>query len=150
MTAILIGELAQRTGVPVRTIRFYESIGLLPCPARGPNNYRKYTEDDVERLQMVASARGLGISIADIAEILAARDNGVAPCQRVLDVLARRIADIDRRVERLLGLQKSLLRIHAKGMTLPLDDVRGEGCVCKLIRNTPASQSEDATRSLYQ
>ena len=131
---MFIRELAQQTGVPARTIRYYESIGLLPRPQRAVNNYRQYAVGDVERLRFIAGARNLGISLEDIAEILAARDNGIAPCQRVLDTLAQRLTEIDRRMADLLALRESLQRLQSEGATLPLDDVRGEHCVCYLLK----------------
>ena len=84
---MFIHDLAQQTSIPATTIRFYETKGLLPRPRRAANNYRQYTPADAERLRFVASARHLGLSLDEIAEILAARDQGIAPCQRVLDVI---------------------------------------------------------------
>jgi len=132
---MIIRELAQQTGVPAKTIRYYESIGLLPRPKRAANNYRLYTSTDAERLRFIASARALGFSLNDISEILAARDQGIAPCQRVLDAIARRLAEIDRRIVDLLALRDSLQQLEAEGSNLPLDDVRGEHCVCYLLKS---------------
>ena len=70
---MIIHELGRQTGVPAKTIRYYESIGLLPRPSRAANNYRQYTPADVERLQFIASARSLGLSLDDVSEFLAAR-----------------------------------------------------------------------------
>ncbi len=131
---MVIRELAQRTGVPAKTIRYYESIGLLPRPQRAANNYRQYTPADVERLRFIASARSLGFSLDDIAEILAARDNGIAPCQRVLDAVAQRLTEIDHRIADLLALRDILKRLQSEGAVLPLDDVQGEHCVCYLLK----------------
>lgn len=131
---MFIRDLAQRTGTSARTIRFYETRGLLPSPRRAANNYRQYTAADVERLRFVASARSLGLALDDIAEILAARDRGIAPCQRVLDVIEKRLAEIDRRIADLLALRESLKNLHAEGMALPLNDVNGEHCVCYLLK----------------
>lgn len=131
---MVIRELAQLTGVPAKTIRYYESIGLLPRPKRAANNYRQYTPADVERLQFIASARALGFSLDDIAEILAARDNGIAPCQRVLDAVAQRLTEIDRRIADLLTLRDCLQQLQSEGAMLPLDDVQGEHCVCYLLK----------------
>ena len=131
---MFIRELAQQTGVPAKTIRYYESIGLLPRPQRAANNYRRYVAGDVQRLQFIAGARTLGISLEDITEILAARDNGIAPCQRVLDTLAQRLIEIDRRIADLLALRESVQRLQSEGAALPLDDVRGEHCVCYLLK----------------
>jgi DNA-binding transcriptional MerR regulator len=131
---MFIHELAQLAGISATTIRYYESIGLMPKPERSANNYRHYTSADVERLRLIAGARGLDIALDDIADILRARDNGVARCQRVLDALNQRLADIDRRIADLLALRETLDQLKSEGAALPLDDVRGEHCVCYLLK----------------
>lgn len=131
---MVIHELAQRAGVPAKTIRYYESIGLLPRPKRAANNYRQYMASDVERLRLIAGARSLGFSLNEIAEILAARDHGIAPCQHVLDTIAQRLDEVDRRIADLLVLRDSLKQLHHEGAVLPRDDVRGEQCVCHLLK----------------
>lgn len=128
-----IHELAQQTGVPAKTIRYYESIGLLPRPTRTSNNYRQYGPSDVARLRFIAGARTLGFPLDDISEILAVRDNGLAPCQRVLDTITGRLGEIDHRIADLLTLREALKRLRSEGATLPLDDVRGEKYVCYLL-----------------
>jgi DNA-binding transcriptional MerR regulator len=85
-------------------------------------------------LRFIASARSLGLSLDDISEILAARDNGLAPCQRVLDTIAQRLNEIDRRIADLLTLRDSLRQLHTEGAILPLDDVSGEHCICYLLK----------------
>ena len=66
-----IGVLAAETGVKPRTIRFYEKRGLLPRPQRSESGYRLYAEEDIKRLQLIRSARLLGISIRDVGELVA-------------------------------------------------------------------------------
>jgi len=134
---MMIHELAQHTGIPAKTIRYYESIGLLPLPKRASNNYRQYEPADVERLRFIASARILGFSLEDISEILGARDNGIAPCQRVLDTISQRINEIDQRIAALLTLRDSLSQLQSEGAVLPLDDVMGEHCICYLLKTYP-------------
>ena len=129
-----IGDLVAQSGVPAKTIRYYESIGLLPPPARAANNYRRYQPTDVERLHFIASSRSLGIRLGDIAEILAARDQGIAPCDRVLGVLAERLSQLDRHIADLLILRTDLGQIQATGAQLPRNDVAGERCVCSLVK----------------
>jgi DNA-binding transcriptional MerR regulator len=131
---MLIHDLAKQAGVPAKTIRYYESIKLLPRPKRAANNYREYALVEAERLRFIASARSLGFSLADVAEILAARDNGSAPCQRVLDAVDRRLTDVDRRIADLLTLRDSLRQLQSEGAILPRDDVQGEHCVCYLLK----------------
>ena len=129
-----IQTLAQQTGVPAKTIRYYEAVGVMPSPRRGANNYRVYTEGDVERLRFIASARALGLTLAEIAAILAARDQGSAPCARVLAALDGRLADLDRRLAAMVALRENLAQLRQAGAALPLDDVLGEHCVCYLIK----------------
>ena len=66
-----IGELAQRTGVPIDTVRYYERHGLLPPPQRQPSGYRSYHSEDVTRLRFVRRAKGLGFTLEEIRELLA-------------------------------------------------------------------------------
>jgi DNA-binding transcriptional MerR regulator len=131
---VLIHELAAQTNVPTKTIRYYESIGLMPRPKRANNNYRHYTVTDVEQLRFIANARALDFSLDDIAKILAARDKGMAPCQRLLDTLMQHLTKIDQRIADLIALRETLRQLQSNGATLPLDDVRGEHCICYLIK----------------
>jgi DNA-binding transcriptional MerR regulator len=140
---MFIRELSQEMDIPAKTIRYYESIGLMPPPGRAPNNYRRYEGADVERLRFIASARGLGFSLAEIGAMLAARDQGVAPCERVLSTLDRRRLEIDRRLADMLALRQTLLVLHQEGAGLPRNDVEGTACVCKLIRTHRQSGKVD-------
>lgn len=130
---MLIHELAAESSVPAKTIRYYESIWLMPPPSRGANNYRRYTPADAERLRFIASARSLGFSLADITDMLNAIDTGAAPCRRVLEALDQHLAEIDRRIADMLKLRAVLAQLHDKGALLPQDDVEGKECVCYLI-----------------
>ena len=130
---MFIHELAQASGVSAKTIRYYESIGLIPNPQRADNNYRQYAPDAVERLRFIVSARSLGFSLTDIGEFLSARDEGTLPCKRVLDSIEGRIADIDRRIADLLALRDNLSRVRADGEGLPPDKKCDDDCLCYII-----------------
>lgn len=130
---MFIQELAKLTGVPAKTIRYYESIGLLPDPQRAENNYRQYTTDAVERLRFIVSSRSLGFNLTDIGEFLSARDAGTLPCKRVLDSFDQRISEIDRRIADLLALRDTLTRVRKDGAALPPDRQCDEQCVCYLV-----------------
>lgn len=129
-----IKTLAEKTGLSSPTIRYYESVGLSPEPERLPNGYRHYDESDVARLQFVSSARTLGFTLDDIAEILAFRDRREAPCRVVLDMLQEKADEVTRRIEEMKRLRRELQRLHTLGQTLPTDDVDGKACVCHLIQ----------------
>ncbi len=131
---MFIHDLAEQTGVSAKTIRYYESIGLMPRPRRAANNYRKYAPEAAERLRFIAGARSLGFALDDIADMLAARDGGEAACRRVLKTLDQKLTEVDRRIADLVALREALTRLRREGAALPLDDVRGEHCVCYLLK----------------
>ena len=60
-----ISELAAKTGVTAKAIRFYEAAGVLPTPRRAANGYREYTDDDLCRLRLVVTLRSIGIALAE-------------------------------------------------------------------------------------
>ncbi len=130
---MFIHELAQASGVSAKTIRYYESIGLVPNPQRAENNYRQYAPEAVERLRFIISARSLGFSLTDIGEFLSARDEGTLPCKQVLDSIEGRIADIDRRIAGLLALRDNLSRVQADGAGLPADKKCDDECLCYIV-----------------
>ena len=130
---MLIRELAKQTGLTTTTIRYYESIGLIPSPQRAENNYRQYTREDAEKLRFIASARSLGFSLDDITEFLGARDDGLLPCQRALDSLDGHLTEIDRRIADLLALRETLIAIRQEAKALPQDKAKSEQCVCYLL-----------------
>jgi MerR family transcriptional regulator, copper efflux regulator len=134
---MFIHELAQASGVSAKTIRYYESIGLMPEPPRAENNYRQYPPDALERLRFIVSARSLDFSLTDIAEFLSARDEGTLPCKRVLDSIEDRIADLDRRIAGLLALRDNLSRVRADGEGIPPDKKCDDDCLCYVITTDP-------------
>lgn len=128
-----IHELAERTGVSTKTIRYYEDISLLPPPARKTNGYRVYSEADVDRLRLVAGARRLDIPIAEIQEILDMRDRKEPPCSRLLEIIAQKREEIQVRIEQLKQMNAELSRLYDLGISFPKDDVEGKHCVCHLV-----------------
>ena len=128
-----IKELERRTNLSGKTIRYYESIGLLPPPSRLANGYRNYGEADVDRVKFVAAARGLDFSLDDIGEILDLRDRREAPCRVVLDLLQQKADEISQRIAELQRLEADLRGLHKLGQTFPMDDVDGKNCVCHLV-----------------
>lgn len=109
-----IGELADRLGVTTKSIRFYESIGLMPDPARTASGYRDYAQTDADRLTFIKTAQRLGLSLDEISEIIAFRDRGQRPCGYVADVLDRQVADLDRRIREMRSLRDELKGLQAK------------------------------------
>lgn len=128
-----INELSKITGLADKTIRYYESIGVLPQPKRLASGYRLYDESDIDRIKFVMGLRRLDFSLDDITEILAMRDRREAPCRVVLDLLAEKAEEVSRRIKELVHLEADLYQLHAVGLTYPIDDVDGKNCVCHLV-----------------
>jgi DNA-binding transcriptional MerR regulator len=101
MAGLLIGDVAERTGLTAPTIRYYESIGLLPAPLRSSTGYRRYSEDTVEELRFIRKAQALGFSLDEIAEILTLSRSGSAPCSHVLDLARRHLTAVEERIRQL-------------------------------------------------
>jgi MerR family transcriptional regulator, copper efflux regulator len=95
-------------GVPVRTIRFYEQTGVLPAPERTPAGYRAYTDDAVTRLRFVRTAQTLGLSLAEIADVLRIRDTQGPPCAYVTELLHTHLRALQARIAELTALHDRL------------------------------------------
>ncbi len=134
-----IGEVSQQTGVSTQTIRYYERIKLLPEPKRAGNNYRVYSDSDVERLRFVNRARQLDFALEDIAEILAFRYQNAPPCQYVMNVMTQQITVIEERIGDLQRLRDELVNLHRVGLTMP-EDIEMKQCVCHLIKTGQSNE----------
>ena len=129
---MLIGELASRSGVSTKTIRYYEGIGLLPPPTRSASGYRDYDTSTLDRLAFVRAAQAVGLSLGEIRSIVALRDEGQTPCGHVLDLLRTRSAELDRRITELRTLQGELNRLVARAERLDLADC-DPARICHLV-----------------
>ena len=109
-----VSELAQATGTPADTIRYYERLGLLPAPARGANNYRDYGPAHTERLAFIRQGRGLDMSLGEIRTLLAWRDQPEADCGAVNTLLDAHIGHIATRIRELRALKTQLQTLRAQ------------------------------------
>ncbi|MCZ7569024.1 MAG: heavy metal-responsive transcriptional regulator [Ardenticatenaceae bacterium] len=111
MATMTIGQLARTAGVHPRTLRYYERIGLLRPSGRSAAGYRLYTQSEAERLGFIRRAQQLGLKLAEIAEVIAVREGGAAPCRHVRDLAEAKIEDIDRRIAELETLRGEMARL---------------------------------------
>ncbi|MEO6712757.1 MAG: MerR family transcriptional regulator [Mycobacteriales bacterium] len=103
-----IGVLADASGVTPRTIRYYESLGLLPEPDRR-GAHRSYDASDIERLRRIEMMKELGLSLDEVAEVLAAySDTSAAEKRKVAGVLRTHLEEVDRKIAGLRRLRKEL------------------------------------------
>lgn len=103
-----IGAAARRSGVPAKTIRYYESVGLIAPAERRDNGYRDYGTAEVETLRFIHSARSLGFPVKAVADLLALwRDRNRASAD-VRAMAARHVAEVDARIAELQALRRTL------------------------------------------
>lgn len=103
-----IGQLAKQAGVSTKTIRYYESVGLLPEPARTASGYRSYEGGSLERLRFIRDAQNSGLSLAEIASVLELKEAGTSSCHHTRSLLSRHLAELDRQIERLRETRRKL------------------------------------------
>ena len=109
-----IGALAEATGTPVETIRFYEREGLLPPPARAENNYRLYLPIHVERLAFVRQCRGLDMTLDEIRALIELRDSPAQDCGEINALLDEHIGHVAQRIRELRVLERDLKALRAR------------------------------------
>ncbi|HEY1930984.1 MAG TPA: Cu(I)-responsive transcriptional regulator [Acetobacteraceae bacterium] len=126
-----IGEAAHQADVPAKTIRYYESIGLIGAAARDTNRYRGYTDSDVAMLRFIGRARRLGFAIDDLKQLVTLyRDRGRASGD-VKAIALHHIDRIDRKLEELRTMRAALAELAERchGDDRPecpiLDDLAG-------------------------
>ncbi|MEM7273851.1 MAG: MerR family transcriptional regulator, partial [Actinomycetota bacterium] len=90
-----IGELGERVAVSPKTIRYYESLGLLAEPGRTSGGYRNYDEGAVERLQFIRDAQATGLSLSEIASVLELKGSPTGSCAHTRSLLERHLVDLD-------------------------------------------------------
>lgn len=103
-----IGELAQRAGVGVDTVRYYEREGILPPADRADSGYRRYRPDDVARLQFVRRAKALGFTLTEIAELLALSAQRGADMETMRAAAETRLADVNAKLAELERIRAGL------------------------------------------
>jgi len=111
VTLLTIGQLARRSGVPVRTLRFWSDAGVLPETERSGSNYRRYDAHAVARLDLVRTLRELGLGLDEVRLVLEKRSS-------VADVAAAHVAAIDARI-RVLRTQRAVCTLLARGIDSP-------------------------------
>ena len=114
MDAMTIGHAAQRSGVPPKTIRYYESVGLISPAARRENNYRGYGDKEVEILRFINRARGLGFSLKEVEKLLALYRDHRRPSREVKRLALQHIDHLDLKIAELNTIKKALLQLAAK------------------------------------
>ncbi len=117
-----IGQLAEATDTTTKTIRYYESIGLLAEPRRLPSGYREYDEAAIDRLRFIRESQASGLSLAEIQSILELKDAGATSCEHSAALLQRHLDDLDTQIERLQRARIEVAAMAARAAQLdPVD-----------------------------
>lgn len=108
-----IGQLADKTGLSIQTIRFYERKALLAAPERTQSNYRSYSDEALKQLLFIKQCRALDMTIEEISLVLETRANPDNSCESVNETIDNHIKDIESRIIELNALQKTLLSFRS-------------------------------------
>lgn len=127
-----IGELASRSGLAPSAVRYYEQLGLLPAPERTESGYRSYGSDTLDRLTFIRSAQAVGLTLAEVGQVLGVRDAGEAPCLVVSELIDRRYAEVRARIAEFQALEQELARLQKRAARLQARDCDPSG-ICHVI-----------------
>ncbi len=117
-----IGALASRSGVPVKTLRYYEDLGLLPAIGRSEGGYLLFDEHSLRRLEFIRRLKTLGLTLEEIQACLNVHDAGALPCDSIQAQLLHQIERIDHQIRDLRHLKTELKELLARWQRHPVDD----------------------------
>ncbi|HJT69771.1 MAG TPA: heavy metal-responsive transcriptional regulator [Terriglobales bacterium] len=125
-----IGIVAQKVGLSIDAIRFYERNALLPRPPRTQGGFRQYAEGDVETLAFIRRVQGLGFKLSEIRGLLRLRGNRLQPCAPVRRRLEEKLTDVERKLADLQKL-KHELRLALRSCD---KELRKQNAHCPILR----------------
>lgn len=128
-----IGVVAQESSVPIKTIRYYEELGLLKASGRTEGGYRLFDSDVFARLHFIKRAQKLGLSLSQIKEFLDVHEQGILPCAQVKVKLSEKIIEIEQQIEQLQILKRELQGLLNRDETFAQED---EALICPIIEGT--------------
>ena len=105
-----ISQAASESGLPVKTIRYYEEIGLV-APMRQDNGYRDYAEPDLHKLTFLQRSRGLGFSIEDCRNLLALYEDSTRESAQVKQIAQEHLSQIDEKIAQLQSMRNTLAHL---------------------------------------
>ena len=106
-----IGEAAAKAGVTAKSIRYYESVGLIAVAGRRANNYRDYGTREIEELRFIHRARSLGFSVKEVGDLLALWRDRSRASQQVRALAQGHVGDIERKIADLEAMKRTLVSL---------------------------------------
>ena len=128
---LTVGQLAHATGVPAKTIRYYEQVGVLPVPKRSGAGYRHYSRHDVHRLLFIRRARALGLSLATLKALTAELDSGecLTMRPRLHALVTEQLHAVQQQIAECQLLERQLVQVLQRLQTSALTP-HTDGCRC--------------------
>jgi len=117
-----IGELADRTDVSPKTIRYYESIGLLEDPPRSASGYRQYDDGFADRIRFIRDAQATGLTLSEIASVLELKEAGRRSCSHTSELIDRHLRALDDQIARLIEARDVLAELARRARSLDPTD----------------------------
>lgn len=114
MNSMTIGQVAQKAGIGIETIRFYERKGLIDEPPRKESGYRQYDAGVVDRLVFIQQAKTLGFTLAEIQELLSLKISPVTTSREIKMIAEAKLVDIEARIKMLQRMRRSLKKLVDK------------------------------------
>ena len=133
-----IGEVANRSGVSIDTVRYYERRKLLPRPARSGGGFRLFTLETIERVKFIKQAQELGFSLDEINKLLTT--GGAQECQRVRDILRTKLTELDERMKMMRAFRRTLSH-HLTACETELKEHGGKA-QCPVLVNLSNAQTK--------
>ncbi|PZD75412.1 Mercuric resistance operon regulatory protein [Acaryochloris thomasi RCC1774] len=132
ITLLRIGELHRVSQVPIKTIRYYEALGLIQADQRTEGGFRLFYPEVADRLAFIKRTQSLGFSLEEIGHILNIHDQGELPCAEVRQQLQIKITEIDQRIAQLQTLRTELISLTSESPSLEeiSDDV-----ICPILQS---------------
>jgi DNA-binding transcriptional MerR regulator len=134
---LTVGQLARTTGVPAKTIRYYEQVGVLPVPCRSAAGYRQYSRHDVHRLLFIRRARALGLSLANLKALTAELDSEecLTMRPRLHALVTEQLRTVQQQIAEFQLLERQLVQVLQRLQTAA-PAPHADGCRC-LDSDTP-------------
>jgi MerR family copper efflux transcriptional regulator len=138
---LTVGQLARATGVPAKTIRYYEQVGVLPVPRRSDAGYRHYSRHDVHRLLFMRRARALGLSLANLKALTAELDSGecLTMRPRLHALVTEQLHTVQQQIAECQLLERQLAQVLQRLQT-PAPTSHVNGCQCLGSETTEAQE----------
>lgn len=129
----LIGAIAKDSGIPIKTIRYYDDLGLLKTNGRTEGGYRIFDSDVFVRLKFIKRAQNLGLSLSEIKEFLEVHDQGNLPCDQIKVKLEEKLTAIEQQIQQLQILKQELKGLLSGWQKIP---EQPEETICPIIERS--------------